>query len=78
MSLHDCSYEVVKHILDSINNKYITLPTEISLKQLESKTGCRAQSIGMAFDDLISPTLAESGIHSRKCGTPVRIQLRYK
>ncbi len=48
----------------------------MTLKKLEELSGCRVQSIGMAFD-LIEPALKRSGIGARKCGTPVRIQLSY-
>lgn len=67
---------VVGFILKKLDQGVKILPTEISLKHLETKTGVRPQNIGMAFDPYISVPLAKKGIEARKCGTPRRIQLR--
>lgn len=74
--LSDDGAKVVREILKELNDGIRVLPTEISLKDLEERTRVRAQSIGMAFDDYIYKPLLNKGIVARKCGTPVRIQLR--
>ena len=74
--LSDCGHDAVAAISHAIDKKRIVLPTELSLRKLEELTGHRVQSLGSAFDDYIKPNLRELGIESRKCGTPVVIQLK--
>ena len=74
--LSDDGTKVVQLILDELRHGFRKMPTEISLKDLESKVGVRPQNIGMAFDPYINKPLLEQGIVATKCGNPVRIQLR--
>lgn len=75
MRLTDCGEKVVIVILDAIRKNHVVLPAEMSLQRLEELSGCRAQSIGMSFDDSIKQALLKSGIKARKCGRPVVLQL---
>lgn len=74
--LSDDGAAVVALILSELELGVRTLPTEISLKDLEKKTGIRPQNIGMAFTNYIEKPLLAKGIRTRKCGSPVRIQLK--
>ncbi|MEQ1639020.1 MAG: hypothetical protein ABL903_20350 [Methylococcales bacterium] len=74
--LSDDGAKVVQLILNELDTGLRVLPTEISLKDLESKSHVRAQNIGMAFNPYIDAPLLAKGIEARKCGTPVRIQLK--
>lgn len=78
MLLSDVGQKVSKHILAEIRAKHLVLPMSVSLKILEEEIGCRVQSIGMAYEGYIKPILSENNIFSRKCGTPVVLQLSYK
>jgi len=74
MRLSVVGIKVVKAILEMVDGGLVPHSPEIPLKYLEEVTGCRVQSIGMAFDDYIKKPLEEKGIKARKCGTPVVIQ----
>lgn len=74
--LSDDGAKIVRIILIDLEKGFRTLPTEVSLKDLEKKSQVRPQNIGMAFSPYIDQPLLEKGIKATKCGTPVRIQLR--
>lgn len=73
--LSDDGAEIVRIILHDLEKGFRTLPTEISLQELEKKSQVRPQNIGMAFSLYIDQPLLKKGIEARKCGVPVRIQL---
>lgn len=75
MRLSDVGQKIAKYILSEIKKKHLVLPNRSLAKLLEQEGGCRVQSIGMAHDDYIQPILSENNIISRKCGTPVVMQL---
>ena len=71
----ECGIEIVKLILNAIDNKHVQMPTEFPLNYLQSQTGYTAQLIGSSFDYYINKPLLLKGISSRKCGKPMRIQI---
>lgn len=75
MKIGYCGHKVSNFIKHQIDINSILLPTSLSLKYLEDSTGCRAQTIGLAYDDYIAPFLRENGINSRKTGNPVNLYL---
>lgn len=70
--------KVVSLIIQLRDKKLISLPCEVSLQYLEERTGVRAQSIGMAYDDYIKKNLENNDIISEKCGTPRILKLSNK
>lgn len=79
MRISDCGKTVTDYIINEYRENLITLPTELSLQFLEKKLGCRAQSIGMAYEDgYITKVLDANGILSEKCGIPRRLMLSAK
>lgn len=77
MSMIDCGQDIPKIILNEIKNNFIILPGEITLHKLSllSKGQHSPQVIGMSFSTIHS-ILLKHNIESRKCGTPVRLQLK--
>ncbi|MBI4807482.1 MAG: hypothetical protein HY799_00815 [Nitrosomonadales bacterium] len=65
----------IKLILQQVNDGILVLPTEITLQQIGKFIQATPQVVGMSYDDYIRKPLAAKGIASRKCGSPVRIQL---
>lgn len=80
MQLCDAGPKVVKYILSELENGYRIIPAQFSLKEIESNTGVRAQSIGMSFDAYIFPALLNKNLVAKKCGAKGRtvIQLSNK
>jgi hypothetical protein len=76
--LSDDGAKIVQIIFDEIEQGLRVLPIEISLKSLEEKSRVRAQNIGMAFSPYIEEPLLAKGIIAKKCGSPVRIELKKK
>lgn len=70
--------DATKYILQEINNGNLILPREITLQQIAKFIQTTPQVVGTAYDDYIRKPLAAKGISSRKCGTPVCIQLSRK
>lgn len=70
--------DATKIILEQLNAGILILPTEISLNQIGKLIHATPQVVGMAYDPYIQKTLAAKGISTRKCGSPVRIQLSKK
>lgn len=70
--------DATKLILQQINDGILSLPTEITLQQIGKLIQATPQVVGSSYDDYICKPLAAKGIVSRKCGTPVRIQLSRK
>lgn len=78
MRLSDCGHKVSEIIIRRLNDKFLTIPTEISLKLLEEFTGCRVQNIGMSFELYVKPVLNKHGIEVTKKGNPVVLTLSNK
>lgn len=70
--------DATKLILQQLNEGILSLPTEISLQQIGKLIHATPQVVGMAYDDYIRKPLAAKSITSRKCGSPVCIQLSKK
>ena len=70
--------DATKLIFQQINDGILSLPTEITLQQIGKLIHATPQVVGMAYDNYICIPLAAKGIVSRKCGTPVRIELSSK
>ena len=76
--LSTAGQDATKLILQQINDGILILPTEIALQQIGKLIHATPQVVGMSYDGYICNPLAAKGIASRKCGSPVRIQLSKK
>jgi len=74
MDCESCARAVAAEILDRLSTLRQPLPTSFLLKELEARTDCRVQTIGMAFPQ-IEKILAANGLKAEKLGTPVRISI---
>lgn len=72
MDCESCARAVTAEILDRLSALRQPLPTSFLLRELESRTSCRVQTIGMAFPE-IQKILAANSLKAERSGTPVRI-----
>lgn len=75
MSHAEAGQKALKFILSEVDAGIFILPRDVHLRTIAEAQGITTQDIGSAYDYYIRKPLELKGIGSRKCGSPVRIQL---
>lgn len=59
--LKDVGLDASRYLLEQIDNRYLMIPGDVSMKHVADKIGSSSQNVGMALDYYIAPTMKQHG-----------------